>query len=173
MEFPPQGGIAQIWTAVPEAGDFRAEKETELMKLISLYSASLALTLMLPLSAAYAQDQTRDRLQSQTQDQMMDRDGYPISGYGMMSEQEREQFREQMRSMTPEQRQAFRQEHHQRMVERARARGVDIENLPPTAAGQKKGQGMMNDGQKGMMNGGGMNKSQDWNKSGGGSGGKQ
>lgn len=149
------------------------------MKPTLLYSASLALTLMLPLSSSLAQDQdmdqARDRLQSQTQDQMMDRDGYPISGYGMMSEQEREQFREQMRSMTPEQRQAFREEHHQRMVERARARGVDIENLPPTAAGQKKGQGggMMNNGQKGMMNGERMNKSQDWNKSGGGAGGKQ
>ncbi|PPI82523.1 hypothetical protein KEHDKFFH_19310 [Marinobacter maroccanus] len=137
------------------------------------------MTLMLPLSASFAQDQqmdeTRDRLQSQTQDQMMDRDGYPISGYGMMSEREREQFREQMRSMTPEQRQAYRQEHHQRMVERARARGVDIENLPPTAAGQNKGQGggMMNDGQKGMMNGDGMNKSQEWKKNGGGGGGKQ
>ena len=149
------------------------------MKLTTLYSASLALTLMLPLSASFAQDQqmdqTRDRLQSQTHDQMMDRDGYPISGYGMMSEQEREQFREQMRSMTPEQRQALRQEHHQKMVERARARGVDIENLPPTAAGQKKGQGggMINDGQKGMMNGDGMNKSQEWKKNGGGGGGKQ
>lgn len=142
------------------------------MKLTTLYSASLAVCLMLPLSSSFAQDQdrdmdqTRDRLQTQTQDQEMDRDGYPISGYGMMSEQERAQFREQMRSMTPEQRQAFRQEHHQRMVERARARGVDVENLPPTAAGQKKGQGT------GMMNDGGMNKSQEWKKNGGG-GGKQ
>lgn len=149
------------------------------MKLRTLYAASLGLTLMLPMSYSFAQDQdmdqTRDRMQSQTQDQMMDRDGYPISGYGMMSEQEREQFREQMRVMTPEQRQGLRQEHRERMVERARAQGVDIENLPPTAAGQNKGQGegMMNDGQKGMMNGEGMNKSQEWKKSSGGGSGKQ
>lgn len=151
------------------------------MKFATICSASLALTLMLPFSSSFAQDQdmeqTRDRLQSQTQEQVMDRDGYPISGYGMMSAQEREQFREQMRSMTPEQRQAFRQEHHQRMVERARARGVDVENLPATAAGQKKGQGggMMNNGQKGSMDGkgNGMNKSQEWKKNSGGGGGKQ
>ena len=43
---------------------------------------------------------------------------------------------------------------------------IDVENLPPTAAGQKKGQGT------GMMNDGGMNKSQEWKKNGGG-GGKQ
>jgi hypothetical protein len=70
MELPPKGETLRIRSAVPEPGDFRAEKETELMKLTTLYSASLALTLMLPLSASFAQDQqmdqAQDRLQSQT-----------------------------------------------------------------------------------------------------------
>lgn len=151
------------------------------MKSAIVCSASLALALIVPFSSSFAQDQqteqTNERIQSQMQEQPMDSAGYPISGYDMMSAQEREQYREQMRSMTPEQRQAFRQEHHQRMVERARARGVDIGNLPPSAPGQKKGQGggMMNNGQKGTMDGkgNGMNKSQEWKQNSGGGSGKQ
>jgi len=144
------------------------------MKLATLCSASLALTLLMPLTSVLAQDengdmdQTRDRLQTQdrdmdqdqdrdrlhTQERAMDQDGYPISGYGMMSQQEREQFRERMRSMTPEQRQAYRLEHHERMRERAQAQGFDIEDLPPTAAGPQGGK-MNKDGSGNMGSGGG------------------
>ncbi|AOY90230.1 hypothetical protein BKP64_09650 [Marinobacter salinus] len=134
------------------------------------------MALMLPVAPSYAADQDQDRDQTQMQDQtrLKDRDGYPVYGYGMMTEQERAEFRERMRSMdSMAERQAYREQHHQRMVERARARGIDIENLPPTAAGQPggmNGKGMMNKDQKGK--GAGMNQSSEWKKNGAG-GGKQ
>jgi hypothetical protein len=128
------------------------------MKVLNgFFSAALVMALSVPVTAVYAQDQDQDRLQDRDQtmdqmrDQMRDRDGQPIAGYNLMTEQERQQFRDRMRSMNSmEERQAFRQQHHEQMMERARARGVELEKLPPTAAGQPKGNG------KGKGMGGGM-----------------
>lgn len=162
--------ISQV-RAVPVAGDFRAYEDVIMKVLNGFFSAALVVALSVPVTAVYAQDQDQDRLRDRDQtmdqmrDQMRDRDGQPIAGYNLMTEQERAQFRERMRSLnTRQERQAYRQEHHQQMVERARARGMELEDLPPTAAGQPGGNG------KGKGMGGGMGNGQNWkqNSSGGG-----
>lgn len=77
----------------------------------------------------------------------------PIYGQQLMTEQERAEHREQMRSLrTEEEREAFRQEHHERMQERAKERGVTL----PEEPGQR-GKGMNQSQQKkGMGQGKGM-----------------
>jgi len=132
--------------------------EATSMKQIVIYSAALALALTFPLSTTYAADQDRDQTQLQDQTRLKDRDGYPITGYDMMTDQERAQFQDQMRSMdSMAERQAYREQHHERMMERARAQGIDVENLPPTAAGLPDDKGMMDEdkmGPEGMGSGG-------------------
>ncbi|MCL2635629.1 MAG: hypothetical protein FWD50_03235 [Betaproteobacteria bacterium] len=63
----------------------------------------------------------------------------PIFGWQLMTEQERIEQRQKMLSAkTPEERDAVRNEHHQKMLERARQQGV---TLPETAPAQGMGQG--------------------------------
>lgn len=74
----------------------------------------------------------------------------PIYGYQLMSEQERIEHRNQMRSMkTNEAREAFRLEHHNRMQERAKAQGVTLPE-EPMPRGKGMGQGGNGMGQGGM-----------------------
>lgn len=77
----------------------------------------------------------------------------PIYGQQLMTEQERAEHREQMRNLRTEQeREAFRQEHHERMQQRAEERGVTLPDEP----GQR-GKGMNQSQQKkGMGQGKGM-----------------
>lgn len=77
----------------------------------------------------------------------------PIYGQQLMSEQERAEHREKMRSLRTEQeREAYRQEHHERMQQRAEERGVTLPDEP----GQR-GKGMNQSQQKkGMGQGKGM-----------------
>jgi hypothetical protein len=57
----------------------------------------------------------------------------PIYGRQLMSQQERREYREQMRSAKSwEEREQLRREHHERMRERARAKGIALPDPPPT-----------------------------------------
>ena len=54
-------------------------------------------------------------------------------GSQLMTQQERVEYRNQMRALkTQEERAAFRQEHHNKMRERAKEKGVTLPDAPPT-----------------------------------------
>ncbi len=75
-------------------------------------------------------------------------------GSQLMTRQEQMEYRNQMRSMkTQEERNAFRLEHHQRMQERARERGLTLPDAPPVIGG---GMGPGMGGGMGPGMGGGM-----------------
>jgi hypothetical protein len=63
---------------------------------------------------------------------------YPPAIYGsqLMTRQERMEYRNQMRSTkTQEERNTLRLEHHQKMQERAKEKGVTLPDAPPAAGG--------------------------------------
>jgi hypothetical protein len=76
----------------------------------------------------------------------------PVYGYQLMTQQERMDYREQMRSMkTEEERAAFRLEHHRLMQERAKEKGVTLPDEPmPAGKGMGPGSGMGSGGGMGM-----------------------
>lgn len=77
-------------------------------------------------------------------------DDAPIYGAQMMTEQERIEHRNRLRSAkTLEEREQIRNEHHERMVTRARERGITLPEEPPMRGG-------MGAGGAGMGPGGGM-----------------
>lgn len=134
------------------------------MQHFKVLTISVALACAVPFTAAFAADEQKMHdsmgkgMQSEMGTQVNDRDGQPVFGYPMMTQEEREQFHEEMRSLdSAEERQALREEHREEMMERARARGMsveDIENLPATAAGNEgsPGAGMGADDKGNMMN---------------------
>ncbi len=70
-----------------------------------------------------------------------------IYGSQMMTERERSKLRDQMRAATSnEERERIRWEHHQKMQERAKERGVTLPNEPPMF-GMHQGPGRDGDGQ--------------------------
>ena len=126
------------------------------------------LTLFLSLCAAMAASaQAADRMQSDDPSQavrqpsMQDRER--IYGSELMTPQERAEYHNRMRAMKTEQeREAFRQEHHKQMQERARAQGKTLPDTPPAGRepgmgpGMGPGGGMMGPGGGMMGPGGGM-----------------
>lgn len=70
----------------------------------------------------------------------------PIYGYRMMTDPERDEYREKMRNArTAEDRQSIRDEHHQQMQARAKERGVTLPDAPRgprPGAGSGRGPGM-------------------------------
>lgn len=68
----------------------------------------------------------------------------PIYGYQLMTEQERAEHRAKMQSFQTEQeREAYRQEHHKMMQERAKAQGITLPDEPmPRGQGSGMGSGM-------------------------------
>jgi hypothetical protein len=70
----------------------------------------------------------------------------PVYGSQLMTPQERLEYRNRMRSMkTQEERNAFRLEHHRKMQERAKERGVSLPDDPPAngaGMGPRRGVGM-------------------------------
>lgn len=83
-------------------------------------------------AAAQDKDQDRDRVQQRDQDR--------IFGSQLMTQQERIEYANRMRSMKTEQeRQAFRLEHHKQMQDRARERGVTLPDEPPQVPGRAMG----------------------------------
>jgi hypothetical protein len=106
-------------------------------KLLSLAVCVLVTTLSN--DAAFAQQHSSDQQQIQKQAQSQDRK--QLYGYDLMTEQERAEHREKMRSMKTEQeREAYRMQHHEEMQRRAREQGVEIPDEPPRP-GQGKGKG--------------------------------
>ena len=75
-------------------------------------------------------------------------------GWQLMTQQERTEYRQKMRTMNAEERAAYRKEHHEKMQERAKARGVKLPDEPGTGMGrQGKGMGMERGQGKGMGQG--------------------
>ncbi len=127
-------------------------------KIITMATLAGALVFTSGLALAADQDQDRTRLQDQTQDKdklqdrdrLQDRDQDKVYGSQLMTEQERKEYQNRMRSAKSAQEQEqIRAEHHKRMQVRAKERGVSIPDDPPA-----KGGGMMSPG-GGMGPGGG------------------
>ncbi|MCW8830329.1 MAG: hypothetical protein OQK32_02295 [Gammaproteobacteria bacterium] len=92
--------------------------------IASALATVLALTTGLALAAE--QDPVQDRTQIQQE----------IYGSQLMTEQERMEFRQKMRTAkTLEQRQQIRNEHHERMKKRAQEQGMTLPDEPPTRGG--------------------------------------
>jgi hypothetical protein len=81
-------------------------------------------------AATTTQDRTQQKIQTQTKEQER------IYGSQLMTEKERTEYRERMRSgKTEQEREKIRAEHHDRMVARAKERGVKIPDEPPVKGG--------------------------------------
>lgn len=90
------------------------------MKPIAIY-AIVAAAALFPAQAAFAQDKTR---------------AGDIYGSQLMTFQERNDYRARMRAAaSAEERERIRAEHHDRMKERAQARGVTLPDEPPAGRG--------------------------------------
>lgn len=99
-------------------------------RTVQLFAA--ATVVWLGFGIAQAQDRTGDQSRDTTREQATDR----IYGSQLMTEQERNAYRERMRKATTEQeRERIRAEHHERMQARAKERGVTLPAVPP-AQGQ-------------------------------------
>lgn len=103
-------------------------------------AAAVSMTAIMAASPALAQDQTQDRTQLRTQEQ--------IYGSQLMTPAEREAHWAKLRNMkTEEERNAFRLQHHEQMQERARAKGIQLPEVPlmrrsgPGAGGPGPGPG--------------------------------
>jgi len=104
--------------------------------------------------SALAADQPQMRQGSQVRQEQRTR----IYGFGLMTQQERNDYRNRMRAAkTERERKHIRAEHHARMQERAKKKGVTLPDSPPPrrgpppgGAGMGYGSGM---GQRGMMSG--------------------
>jgi hypothetical protein len=80
--------------------------------------------------AAGAQQPAQERVQEKAGDAGAARD--PIFGRQLMTDDEIRAHRQKVRSLqTEEERRAYREEHHRRMLERARERGVTLPEEPP------------------------------------------
>jgi hypothetical protein len=76
--------------------------------------------------SVWAADQERTQEQTQLQEQEQ------IFGSQLMTSQERAEYRDRIRAAkTAEEREKIRQEHHARMTERAKERGVILPDEPP------------------------------------------
>jgi len=103
-------------------------------------------------AVAADQDQARTQSQMMTQDQINKMPDQQMYGSQLMTQQERNTYRNQMRSAkTYEEQQRIRNEHHKQMQARAKERGVTIPEQPP-AHGMG---GSMGPGDGGMGAGGG------------------
>jgi len=90
----------------------------------------LATTLSLSTGFAVAADQERTQDQAQTQDQER------IYGSQLMTRQERVEYRAKLRAAkTAEERERIRNDHHEQMKERAKARGMALPDQPPAGGG--------------------------------------
>lgn len=115
------------------------------MTKIKLYTVSLAVACSMPLAGVWADDSKmgqEEAAATQSEAGSMDQDGQPIAGYKLMTPEERQEFKDRMQALdSAEQRQAYRSLHRDRMTQRAKSQGMDledIENLPATAAGQEE-----------------------------------
>ncbi len=108
-----------------------------------------ALSLSTGFALAADQEPAQQTIQLQEQEQ--------IYGSGLMTKQERAEYRAKLRAAkTEEEREQIRKEHHERMKERAKAQGVTLPDEPPAiGGGMGPGGGGMGPGRGGMGPGGG------------------
>lgn len=125
-------------------------------KLARLSSAALmSAVLTQPLCAQEGgrfQQETANQAQTMSQGQSQDR----IYGSSLMTEQERNEYQNQMRQMkSVEERANFQAQHHEQMKQRAQAQGKTLpDDVPANNGGQETGRGQgMGHGQ-GMGQGG-------------------
>ena len=122
----------------------------------SLLLSVVATSLLLPSGSLLAADQQRtqdmDKLKVQKKDQVQDK----IYGSQLMTQQERNEFRAKMQTAkTAKEREQIRMQHHERMKERAKAKGITLPDEPPAMGGHMgPGAGMGPGG--GMGSGSGM-----------------
>ncbi len=124
-----------------------------------LAMSTLAVSLLLFTGGALAVDQerTQDRIQTQEQEQ--------VYGSQLMTQQERAEYRTRINAaISEEERKQIREEHHERMKERAKAQGVTLPDSVPSVRGGGMGRGGMGGMGRGGSSGGSGN-------SGGGNGG--
>jgi hypothetical protein len=136
----------------------------------NLAISALMASLMFAGGYALAADQDQTRLQAQDQTRMQDRDlsrdrdrdqvqdrtRDQIYGSQLMTREERNQYRKQIRAAkTAREREQIRAEHHERMKARAKERGITLPAEPP-ARGGKMGPGGGIGAGGGMGTGGGM-----------------
>ena len=117
---------------------------------LSTLSSVLILSFNYCVSTA-AQEPAQQQIQSQTQQRTKAQE--KIYGSQLMTNQERNEYRAQLRAAkTYQERERIRLEHHKLMQERAKERGITLPDEPPVKGGNIKGQG----GWGGGMGGGGM-----------------
>lgn len=85
----------------------------------------------------------------------MAEDDAPVFGHQLMTQEELQEHHRMMQSLdTPEARQEYREQHHERMLERARERGVTLPEEPgPHGKGMGMGKGMGKGNGQGMGSG--------------------
>jgi hypothetical protein len=123
-----------------------------IMSKQTLMMSALSGALILTSGFALAADQERAPPQAQKQEQ--------IYGSELMTPQDRVEYRSKTRAAkTAEEREQIRLEHHERMKERAKQRGVTLADEPPArGGGMGPGGGGMGPGGGGMGPGGGRNR---------------
>lgn len=121
--------------------------------IVALYSAVGA-------SWAAEGEQVQQQIQKKEQVQQQTTSREQVYGSQLMTRQERIEHRNKLRTAkTAEEREQIRAEHHTRMQERAREKGVTLPDMPPPAGagkGMGPGGGGMGPGGGGMGSGGGM-----------------
>jgi hypothetical protein len=124
------------------------------MKRTLLYAALFAAMFPAFGAVAYAADQDQDRLrdqdrlqtpdQTRDQDRLRTRDPDQVYGSQLMTQEERNAYRNRMRAAKTEQeREQIRNEHHEQMKIRAKEKGVTLPDEPPARGrGMGPGKGM-------------------------------
>ena len=117
-------------------------------KAIGVIAVGLSIALLI--GPVLANDTRRD----QVREQERVRDDAPIYGSQMMTERERNEYREKMRNAkTLKEQEAIRSQHHDQMKERAKSRGMVLPDEPP-ARGMGNGPGGSSPGRSGAGSGG-------------------
>jgi hypothetical protein len=134
-------GVFNTWAESEGISHFQLLRRT-VMKHKLLYSAVIAALLPVLVSVANAADQDRtrdqDQLKTQDKDQISDRQIY---GSQLMTQEERNAYRTQMRNAkTAQEREQIRKQHHEQMKVRAKEKGVTLPDEPP-ARGKGRGMG--------------------------------
>lgn len=110
----------------------------------------VGLSLAILIGPALAQQPRGD----QVREQERLRDDAPIYGSQMMTDRERNEYREKMRNAkTLKEQEAIRSQHHDQMKERAKSRGMMLPDEPP-ARGMGNGPGSSSPGRSGAGSGG-------------------
>lgn len=93
-------------------------------------------------TAAWAGEQAQVQQQTEQQVQQPMRPSAPVYGSQLMTRQERIEYRNKMRAAkTRQEREQIRAEHHTRMQERAKERGLTLPDAPPPNGGMGGGMG--------------------------------